>query len=78
MAKDFDHDGGLDIAAISYFPDFKNQPQEAFIYLENKGTNSTRQETFNLPHILLKNSTRANGLLWMQAILMAMATMILY
>lgn len=36
IAKDFDKDGDLDIATISYFPDFKNQPQEAFVYLENK------------------------------------------
>src|SRR5204863_4559545 len=37
IAKDFDNDGDLDIAAISFFPDEKNQPQEAFVYLENKG-----------------------------------------
>lgn len=37
MARDFDLDGDPDIATISYFPDTKNQPQEAFIYLENKG-----------------------------------------
>ncbi|MEO6719439.1 MAG: VCBS repeat-containing protein [Ferruginibacter sp.] len=35
-ARDFDKDGDLDIAAISYFPDVKNQPQESFIYLEQK------------------------------------------
>ena len=34
MARDFDKDGDLDIAAISFFPDTKNQPQESFIYLE--------------------------------------------
>ena len=34
IARDFDKDGDLDIAAISYFPDTKNQPQESFIYLE--------------------------------------------
>ena len=37
MAADFNNDGDLDIAAISYFPDFKNQPQESFVYLENEG-----------------------------------------
>lgn len=37
MARDFDKDGDLDIAAISFFPDKKNQPQESFVYLENKG-----------------------------------------
>jgi len=34
MAKDFDKDGDLDIAAISYFPDAAHQPQESFVYLE--------------------------------------------
>lgn len=37
LARDFDKDGDLDIATISYFPDFKNQPKEGFVYLENKG-----------------------------------------
>lgn len=38
IAKDFDNDGDPDIACISFFPDKKNQPQEAFVYLENEGT----------------------------------------
>jgi hypothetical protein len=37
IAKDFDNDGDLDIASISYFPDYEHMPQEAFIYWENKG-----------------------------------------
>jgi hypothetical protein len=37
IARDFDKDGDTDIATISYFPDNKNQPQEGFVYLENKG-----------------------------------------
>lgn len=37
IAKDFDNDGDIDIAAISFFPDLNNQPQEAFVYLENEG-----------------------------------------
>jgi len=37
IARDFDEDGDLDIAAISYFADFIRQPDEGFIYLENKG-----------------------------------------
>lgn len=37
IARDFDKDGDMDIATIAYFPDTKNQPQEAFVYLENKG-----------------------------------------
>jgi hypothetical protein len=32
---DFDQDGDLDIAAISFFPDNKEHPGQNFIYLEN-------------------------------------------
>ena len=34
LARDYDQDGDLDIAAISYFPDTINQPREGFVYLE--------------------------------------------
>ena len=37
LARDFDSDGDLDIAAISYFPDYVKSPRESFVYLENKG-----------------------------------------
>lgn len=37
IARDFDEDGDLDIAVISYFADYIRQPEEGFIYLENKG-----------------------------------------
>ncbi len=36
-ALDFDQDGDLDIAAISFFPDFKRHPEHGFVYLENRG-----------------------------------------
>ncbi len=36
-ARDFDADGDLDIAAISYFPDYAGSPEESFVYLENRG-----------------------------------------
>jgi hypothetical protein len=36
LARDFDEDGDLDIASISYFP-AKATPWEAFIYFENNG-----------------------------------------
>lgn len=46
MARDFDGDGDLDLAVISFFADYQNQPEEGFVYLENKGD-------FNfLPHSL--------------------------
>ncbi len=36
MARDFDQDGDLDIAAIAFFPDFKSNPEQGFIYFENR------------------------------------------
>jgi len=35
MTYDFDEDGDMDIAAISFFPDFERTPEQAFIYFEN-------------------------------------------
>ena len=37
IARDFDQDGDIDIASISYFPDFLLRPHESFIYWENTG-----------------------------------------
>jgi hypothetical protein len=37
IARDFDRDGDLDIAVISFFPDYVNSPRESFVYLENLG-----------------------------------------
>ncbi|HEY1021786.1 MAG TPA: VCBS repeat-containing protein, partial [Flavisolibacter sp.] len=37
VARDFDGDGDLDIASISYFPDYDSRPSESFLYWENKG-----------------------------------------
>lgn len=37
MARDFDNDGDLDIAAISFFADYAHQPEEGFVYLKNTG-----------------------------------------
>src|SRR5260221_9249286 len=37
MARDFDGDGDLDIAAIAFFADFAHRPGEGFVYLENTG-----------------------------------------
>src|SRR5205085_10544019 len=33
IARDFDGDEDLDIATISYFPDFVHQPEDGFVYL---------------------------------------------
>lgn len=37
LARDFDQDGDLDIAAISFFPDYRKSPGESFVYLQNQG-----------------------------------------
>ena len=37
MARDFDGDGVMDIAAIAFFPDFNHQPEEGFVYLKGLG-----------------------------------------
>lgn len=34
-ARDFDKDGDIDIAAISFFPDFEKTPERGFVYFEN-------------------------------------------
>jgi hypothetical protein len=36
LARDFDNDGDLDIAAISFFADYARQPGESFVYLDNR------------------------------------------
>ncbi len=45
-AHDFDGDDDLDIAAISYFPDYENSPEEGFVYLENLGNRRFAASTF--------------------------------
>jgi len=37
VARDYDGDGDPDIASIGFSADFAKQPQEGFVYLENKG-----------------------------------------
>jgi hypothetical protein len=44
IAHDFDQDGDIDLAAISFFPRF-NHPEEGFIYFENNGKDFTPQTT---------------------------------
>ncbi len=47
IAKDFDNDGDIDLASISFFPDYKNHPEESFIYWENKGDFTFTRSTFS-------------------------------
>lgn len=37
LPRDFDGDGDLDLATISFFANYTRQPEEGFVYLENKG-----------------------------------------
>jgi hypothetical protein len=47
MAADFNKDGKLDIAAISFFPDYDRPLEESFAYLENQG--GLKFEVFSFP-----------------------------
>jgi hypothetical protein len=44
-AVDFDLDGDLDIAAISYFPDYSAPGEPSFVYLENRGNFNFKAST---------------------------------
>jgi len=46
IAADFDGDGDLDIAAISFFPDYEKSPEESFVFLENQGNLHFTAHTF--------------------------------
>nr|WP_255749857.1 VCBS repeat-containing protein [Pontibacter liquoris] len=46
LARDFDQDGDLDLAAISFFPDFKNAPEKGFVYLQQQSDHTFKASTF--------------------------------
>ncbi|WP_149275323.1 FG-GAP repeat domain-containing protein [Pareuzebyella sediminis] len=46
IPEDFDGDGDIDIASISFFPDYRNHPEESFVYLENMGNLTFRPYSF--------------------------------
>jgi hypothetical protein len=46
ITRDFDQDGDLDMAAISYFPDFSRTPESSFVYLEQTGKLNFSASTF--------------------------------
>ena len=46
VVADFDGDGDLDIAAISFFPDYDKSPEESFVFLENQGGLKFTAHTF--------------------------------
>lgn len=47
LARDFDQDGDLDIAAISFFPDFKKAPEKGFVYLQQEPPLAFTASTFS-------------------------------
>lgn len=49
MPADYDKDGDIDIAAISFFPDYQHQPEESFVYLQNDGKNNFKASTIADP-----------------------------
>lgn len=49
MPDDYDNDGDIDIAAISFFPDYKNQPDESFVYYKNDGKGNYSMSTIQDP-----------------------------
>ena len=44
-AHDFDQDGDMDIAAVSFHPDFQNNPEESFVVFNNNGNNGFSAQT---------------------------------
>jgi hypothetical protein len=46
VARDFDGDGDLDLAGISYYPDYRQSPPVSFLYLENRGGLNFQAGTF--------------------------------
>lgn len=51
IARDFDNDGDLDIATISFFADYEHQPEEGFVYLKNLG--NLKFQPYSLPEAKL-------------------------
>ncbi len=47
QAADFDQNGHLDIAAISYFPDYATQPVESFVLLMDQGQMNYTPHSFD-------------------------------
>ena len=47
-ADDFDEDGDIDIALISSFPDYEENSDFSFVYLENKDAKNFKFEMFGL------------------------------
>lgn len=46
MARDFDKDGDIDLAAVSTFPDYENNADRSFVFLQNQGDDTFKTYTF--------------------------------
>jgi hypothetical protein len=46
IPNDYDLDGDIDLAVISFFPDYYHYPEESFIYLENQGNLQFKDYSF--------------------------------
>lgn len=46
LVRDFDLDGDIDMASISFFPDFSKKVNESFIYWKNEGEGSFKKSSF--------------------------------
>jgi hypothetical protein len=44
--RDFDLDGDPDLAVVSFYPDYKSRPEEAFVYFQNEGKDQFTAHTF--------------------------------
>ena len=49
VAKDFDQDGDCDFAIAAYFPDFEQNAEEAFVYLENLNSPNFQFKSYTFP-----------------------------
>jgi hypothetical protein len=61
IARDYDGDGDLDIAAISFFADYAHQPEESFVYLQNNGKVDA-QEAFQFQPYSFANPSQGRWL----------------
>jgi hypothetical protein len=57
-ARDFEHDGRLDIAVISFFANYKKRPQEGFVFFRNNGIQKNGNFSFTPYHPLATSKGR--------------------